>query len=93
MPMGLRRMFANPDFYLGWAFYSGMGLVAAWFMEPYLFAYAAIGALVVSILLAVVSITVSIRSRPGDIWLGLAGFAGMLPGAVAMLILHSLSWA
>lgn len=93
MTIAAMRIFSNPDFYLGWTYYSTLGLVAAWFIEPYLFAYAAIGALSVSVVLAVVSVAVSVRSRPPDAWLGFAGFAGMLPGAAALLVLHSSSWA
>lgn len=71
---------------IGWALSSAAVFAASWYIEPYLFAYASIAGVAVSLVLCLAVLIAAPRR------LGLA-LLGAAPSVVAVLVMLGMHWA
>lgn len=84
--MKAKALFSNWRFYFGWALVSALVLVAASYIDPYLFGLVAFGSAFVSGLLLLAAAILSWRNV-------IFAMAAGIPTALAFVLLSTYKWA
>ena len=96
--MGILRAFTTPWWYVAWFLVSAAGLTVANYLDPYALAFASMGAVWMSIALAVTGLLASFvagREQGYARALAVIGYAafGALPTLVSLWLLSRIHWA